>query len=144
MGRLRHNAVIGNTRHQEAVKDIEQESRIARDRRERAALSAVQLDFRGLILEHLAKNPGDTEKSMELLLRWDEARQQRALDQEQRQVEMVRYMIDKGIVREVDVPGLREGVLGPAAGSFGGMLPPGTGAPAAAHALPAAPHPSSP
>ncbi|MFJ4124898.1 hypothetical protein OG336_04200 [[Kitasatospora] papulosa] len=144
MGRLRHNAVIGNTRHQEAVKDIEQESRIARDRRERAALSAVQLDFRGLILEHLAKHPGDTEKSMELLLRWDEARQQRALDQEQRQVEMVRYMIDKGIVREVDVPGLREGVLGPAAGSFGGMLPPGTGAPAAAHALPAAPHPSSP
>ncbi|MFC9944883.1 vWA domain-containing protein [Streptomyces pratensis] len=147
MGRLQHHAVLGNTRHQEAVKDIEQEARIARDRRERAALSSVQLDFRGLILEHLAKHPDDTEKSMELLLRWDEGRQLRALDQEQRQVEMVRYMIDKGIVREVDVPGLREGVLGPSTVAFGGMLPPGSGepaqpAPASAHTHPPAAQPS--
>ncbi|MFE9821974.1 hypothetical protein ACFYSH_07325 [Streptomyces sp. NPDC005791] len=143
MGRLQHHAVLGNTRHQEAVKDIEQEARTAREQRERAALSSVQFDFRGLILEHLAKHPGDTEKSMELLLRWDEGRQARALDQEQRQVEMVRYMIDKGIVREVDVPGLRDGVLGTSAVAFGGMLPPGAGAsaqpaPAAAHVFPPA------
>ncbi|MEU8708878.1 hypothetical protein [Streptomyces sp. NPDC048565] len=141
MGRLRHHAALGSTRHQEAVKDIEQDARIARDKRERAALSSVRFDFHGLVLEHLAKHPEDTEKSMELLLRWEEGRQTQALDQEQRHVEMVRYMIDKGIVREVDVPGLRDGVLGSSAVALGGMLPPGTGesaqpAPTAAHVIP--------
>ncbi|MFD9607256.1 hypothetical protein [Streptomyces sp. NPDC059970] len=141
MGRMQHKAAVGNTRHQETIKDIEQEARIERDKRERAALASVQLDFRSLVLEHLAKHPDDTEKAMDLLMRWEEGRQLRALDQEQRQVEMVRYMIDKGIVREVDLPGLREGVLGPSASVFGGMLPPATGAlaqtaPVAPQALP--------
>ncbi|MEK8143909.1 hypothetical protein NKH18_24100 [Streptomyces sp. M10(2022)] len=128
MGRMKHNAVVGNTRHQQTIKGIEQDGRIEREKRERAALASVQLDFRGLVLEHLAKHPGDTEKSMDLLMRWEEARQARALDQEQRQVEMVRYMIDQGIVREVDLPGLRDGVLGPSSSVFGGMLPRETGA----------------
>jgi uncharacterized protein YegL len=147
MGRLQHKAAVGNTRHQEVIKDIEQEARIERDKRERAALGAVRLDFRSLVLEHLAKHPDDTERAMDLLMRWEEGRQLRALDQEQRQVEMVRYMIDKGIVREVDLPGLREGVLGPSAGAFGGVLPPAVGAPAApaaASALPPVTQPSPP
>ncbi|ALO09377.1 hypothetical protein AQF52_3783 [Streptomyces venezuelae] len=149
MGRMRHVTAVGNTRHEETIKDIEQEYRTNREQRERAALASVRLDFRGLVLEHLAKHPHDTEKSMDLLMRWEEGRQLRALDQEQRQVEMVRYMIDKGIVREVDLPGLREGVLGASAGTFGGMLPLGTGAPAhtppaAAPALPPVAQPSPP
>ncbi|MFE7509809.1 hypothetical protein ACFU8I_01000 [Streptomyces sp. NPDC057540] len=149
MGVLEHKAAVGNTRHQETIKDLEQEARLGRDRRERDALASVRLDFRGLVLEHLAKHPDDTEKAMDLLMRWEEGRQLRALDQEQRQVEMVRYLIDKGIVREVDLPGLREGVLGPSTSVFGGMLPPGTGAPAqtapaAAQALPPVVQPPAP
>ncbi|MFI2368479.1 hypothetical protein [Streptomyces sp. NPDC018833] len=136
IGRLQHKAAVGDTRHQEVIEDIRQEARIERDKRERAALAAVRLDFRSLVLEHLAKHPDDTERAMDLLMRWEEGRRAQALDQEQRQVEMVRYMIDKGIVREVDLPGLREGVLGPSAGLMGGMLPSGAGAPAAAQALP--------
>ncbi|WP_069171872.1 vWA domain-containing protein [Streptomyces griseus] len=142
MGRLHHREAVGHTRHQETIKGIEQEYRLERDRRERAALAAVRLDFRGLVLEHLVKHPDDTEKSMDLLLRWEEGRQLRALDQEQRQVEMVRYMIDKGIVREVDLPGLRQGVLGPSAGALGGMmLPPGSAAPAQTAPAAAQAHP---
>ncbi|MEU0405968.1 hypothetical protein ABZ318_38370, partial [Streptomyces sp. NPDC006197] len=129
MGRMQHRAAVGNTRHQETIKDIEQDARLEREKRERRALASVRLDFRSLVLEHLAKHPDDTEKAMDLLMRWEEGRQLRALDQEQRQVEMVRYMIDKGIVREVDLPGLREGVLGPSTNVFAGMLPPGAGAP---------------
>ncbi|MFD6276228.1 hypothetical protein ACFWFI_11760 [Streptomyces sp. NPDC060209] len=137
VGSLQHRAAIGNTHHREAVKDIEQGARLERDKRERAALASVRLDFRGLVLEHLAKHPNDTEKSMELLMRLEESRHRRAVDQEERQVEMVRYMIDKGIVREVDLPGLRDGVLGPSVNVFSGVLPPGTGAPTPE--LPAAP-----
>ncbi|WP_086825231.1 hypothetical protein [Streptomyces sp. NRRL B-24572] len=147
MGHLQHKAAVGSTRHQETIKDIEQEARLKRDERERRALASVRLDFRGLVLEHLAKHPEDTEKSMDLLMRWEEGRQLRAVDQEQRKVEMVRFLIEKNIVREVDLPGLREGVLGPSSSVFGGMLPPGTGtpaqtAPAAAQALPPVAQPS--
>ncbi|MFB7915273.1 hypothetical protein [Streptomyces sp. NPDC056061] len=144
LGRLHHSAAVGNTRHEAVIKDIEQQARIERERRERAALASVRLDFRDLVLEHLVKHPDDTEKAMGVLLAWEEARQTRALDQEQRQVEMVRYMIDKGIVREVDLPGLREGVLGPSTSVFGGMLPsgastPGPTPPVAAQVLPPVP-----
>ncbi|MFE4453567.1 hypothetical protein [Streptomyces sp. NPDC056796] len=138
VGGLRHRAVIGNTHHKEAVRTIEQGARLERDRRERAALASVRLDFRGLILEHLAKHPDDTEKSMELLMRLEESRHRRSVDQEARQVEMVQFMIDKGIVREVDLPGLRDGVLGPSVDVFGGVLPPGAAAPTPQ--LPPAPH----
>ncbi|MGW0792137.1 vWA domain-containing protein [Streptomyces sp. NPDC002911] len=136
VGRLKHTAAIGNTHHKEAVADIEQMARLERDKRERAALASVRLDFRSLILEHLAKHPDDTEKSMELLMRLEESRQKRAVDQEQRQVEMVRYMIDNGIVREVDLPGLRDGVLGPSVNVFSGVLPPAAGTPPPMHSLP--------
>ncbi|WP_019887064.1 vWA domain-containing protein [Streptomyces purpureus] len=127
LGRIEHTASVGNTRHEQVIEDIKQQGRIQREMQEREALAAVQLDFRSIVMEHLAKHPGDTEKAMELLMRWEESRRGQALDLEQRQVEMVRYMIDKGIVREVDLPGLRDGVLG-ASGMLGGALTAGSGA----------------
>lgn len=142
-GRWEHTQVVGNTRHEEVITDIKHVAQIEREQQARAALAAVQLDFRGLVVEHLAKHPADTEKAMDLLLRWEEGRHARALDQEQRQIEMFRFLVDKNIVREVDLPDVRNGVLG-------GMLPPAIGAPmgtapAAAQALPpAAQYPASP
>lgn len=147
MGYLNHRKEVGLTHHTEAIKDVEQNYRLQREQRERAALASVQLDFRSLALEHLAKHTDDTEKCMALLMRWEEGRHTRSLEQEQRHVEMVRYMIDKGIVRESDIRGLRHDVLGPLTGGFGGILPaagdsPAQIAPVAAQVLPPLDQPS--
>ncbi|MER5884619.1 hypothetical protein ABT160_12380 [Streptomyces sp. NPDC001941] len=144
LGSLRHHGAVGAVRHEVEIENLRQAGELARREKEIAALGNLDLDFRGLITVHLSQHPQDTERAMQMLMQWETARHQHAYDQEQRQIDMVRYMMDKGIIREVDLPGLREGVLGGAAGLVGGLtgaagaLPAG-GTPQAAAGPPLAP-----
>ncbi|MGW8888876.1 vWA domain-containing protein [Streptomyces sp. NPDC055749] len=116
LGREKHRTAEGQTHSGERLKDIQHEARIRREQQERQVLAGLQLDFRGMILEHLAKHPADTEQAMNLLMRLEESKVARAEIREERHVEMVKYLIEKGVVREIDLPGLRRGALGGAAG----------------------------
>ncbi|MFI1397458.1 hypothetical protein [Streptomyces sp. NPDC020681] len=107
----------------ESVEDIKHQARLAREERERKVLAGVQLDFAGLVREHLTKHPNDTHEAMGLLMRLEESRLGQAEIQEQRHVEMVKYLIDKGVVRDVDLPGVRNGVLGASGPGMAGALP---------------------
>jgi uncharacterized protein YegL len=125
LGLHSNKAAVGQAWHTESIKDIEHQARIAREEQERKVMAGVQLDFAGLVREHLTKHPNDTHEAMGLLMRLEESRLGQVEIQEQRHVEMVKYLIDKGVVRDVDLPGVRNGVLGaggPGAG-VAGVLP---------------------
>lgn len=116
LGRHAHRTAEGLTMSGEQLKDIEHQARMRREQQERQMLAGLQLDFQGMIREHLTKHPGDTEQAMNLLLRLEESKVGRAEIREERHVELVRYLIEKGVVREIDLAGLRQGALGPGAG----------------------------
>lgn len=103
----------------EDIEDIRAVGRRRRQAEERAVLESIRLDFDNLIREHLVRHPEETVHALELLARVREAEATQHEIRDQRHVEMVKYLIEQGVVREVDLPGLRKGVLGTSA--------PGTG-----------------
>ncbi|MEV2248890.1 hypothetical protein [Streptomyces sp. NPDC049970] len=114
-----HEAKLGRARSEEEIEDLRAAARRRREAEERAALAGGTLDFERLIREHLARHPGETSEAIAHLvqLRAGEATQHELRDQ--RHAEMVKYLIERGVVREVDLPGLRQGVLGPSAAGTG-------------------------
>ncbi|MGW1001856.1 CHAT domain-containing protein [Streptomyces sp. NPDC002520] len=108
-----HDAKLGEVPSDEAIEDYRAASRRRREEQGRAALGGGRLDFERLIGEHLARHPEDTAQALEQLARIREAEATQHEIRDQRHAEMVKYLIERGIVREVDLPGLRQGVLGP-------------------------------
>ncbi|MFE1287088.1 hypothetical protein [Streptomyces sp. NPDC058751] len=114
-----HEARRSETYSDEDIEDIRAAGRRRRQSEERAALGNTRLDFDNLIREHLVRHPEETTHALELLARVRETEATQHEIRDQRHAEMVKYLIERGVVREVDLPGLRQGVLGPSA--------PGTG-----------------
>ncbi|PBC98909.1 uncharacterized protein YegL [Streptomyces sp. Ag82_O1-15] len=114
-----HEARRSETYSDEDIEDIRAAGRRRRQSEERVALGNTRLDFDNLIREHLVRHPEETTHALELLARVRETEATQHEIRDQRHAEMVKYLIERGVVREVDLPGLRQGVLGPSA--------PGTG-----------------
>ncbi|MFK0151545.1 hypothetical protein ACIQVL_33405 [Streptomyces sp. NPDC090499] len=119
LGAHAHDARRSETYSDEDIEDIRAAGRRRRQAEERAALGNTRLDFDNLIREHLVRHPEETTHALELLARVRETEATQHEIRDQRHAEMVKYLIERGVVREVDLPGLRQGVLGPSA--------PGTG-----------------
>ncbi|MCN9241985.1 hypothetical protein NGF19_14490 [Streptomyces sp. RY43-2] len=114
-----HQMRVGEARSDEQIEDIRADGRRRRNAAERAVLDGTPLDFDHLVREHLVRHPEETVHALELLARVRESEAAQHEIRDQRHAEMVKYLIERGVVREVDLPGLRQGVLGPSA--------PGTG-----------------
>ncbi|MFE6977792.1 hypothetical protein [Streptomyces sp. NPDC057682] len=114
-----HEARRSSTYSDEDIEDIKAAGRIRRESGERAVLGNTRLDFDNLVREHLVRHPEQTAHALELLARVREAEAAQHEIRDQRHAEMVKYLIDQGVVREIDLPGLREGVLGPSARGTG-------------------------
>ncbi|MCH0564487.1 hypothetical protein [Streptomyces sp. MUM 2J] len=108
-----HEARRSETYSDEDIEDIRAAGRRRRQAEERAVLESTRLDFDNLIREHLVRHPEETVHALELLARVREAEATQHEIRDQRHAEMVKYLIEQGVVREVDLPGLRKGVLGP-------------------------------
>ncbi|MEV5340318.1 hypothetical protein AB0K93_17855 [Streptomyces sp. NPDC052676] len=115
LGAHTHEARLGEARSEEEIEDIRTAARRRREEQERAALAGRPLDFERLVQEHLVRHPDQTAHALELLARVREAEAAQHEIRDQRHAEMVKYLIERGVVREVDLPGLRQGVLGPSA-----------------------------
>ncbi|GHC73308.1 hypothetical protein RFN57_24620 [Streptomyces violaceochromogenes] len=113
LGAHAHDARRSETYSDEDIEDIRAAGRRRRQADERAALGNTQLDFDNLIREHLVRHPEETTHALELLARVRETEATQHEIRDQRHAEMVKYLIERGVVREVDLPGLRQGVLGP-------------------------------
>lgn len=125
-----HERKVGEVRSDEQVKDLVEDGRRRRQAEERAVLAGRRLDVEDLVREHLVRHPEETAQAMELLARVREAEVARHEVRDERHAEMVKYLIERGVVREVDLPGLRMGVLGPSSpgtGVAGVLERPGAG-----------------
>jgi uncharacterized protein YegL len=143
-----HEARRSETYSDEDIEDIRAAGRRRRQSEERAALGNTRLDFDNLIREHLVRHPEETTHALELLARVRETEATQHEIRDQRHAEMVKYLIERGVVREVDLPGLRQGVLGPSApgtGVAGVLERPDAGQPAsfASGATPGGPNHSA-
>ncbi|MER5786342.1 hypothetical protein ABT104_32200 [Streptomyces mobaraensis] len=122
-----HLREVGIARHEAVVKDIEQEARLAREERERRVLASVPGTLRGMIGQHLAVHPEDTARAVELMAHAEQASSGRAETQEQRHTELLRFLVEKDIIRQVDLARLREEILQRVDGA-GGRAPLDAGA----------------
>jgi uncharacterized protein YegL len=100
---------------------MERNLRLEQMQRELKELDGHNLDAVDIIRLHLARNPGDTEKAMELLA---EHRKQLLRHQDlynERTTTLFKMMVDKGLIQAADVEPLLERTLG----QIGIVPPPG-------------------
>ncbi|POX57040.1 hypothetical protein C3489_01975 [Streptomyces sp. Ru71] len=119
LGVHEHEARLGEARSEVEIEALRAAGRREREREERAALGSGPMDMERLLSEHLVRHPEDTAQALTL---WGQVRAAEAAQHEirdQRHAEMVKFLIERGVVREVDLPGLRKGVLGPGAAGTG-------------------------
>ncbi|MFG3587894.1 hypothetical protein [Streptomyces sp. NPDC047990] len=140
LGAHAHRAKLGEVRSEVEIEDFRAAARRQREQQERAALAGDRLDFEQLIREFLARHPEQTSQALEQLARVREAEAAQWDVREQRDAEMTRYLIQHGVIREVDLPWLRQGRLGPDAVSrTAGVLAPSNPSPQIAPGT--SPHP---
>ena len=78
---------------------------------ERVALDGRAMTPEELVRIHLERHPDDTAQAMAALVAADSATYQRGLDREDRDREMVRYLIEHDIIRDADMDGHRDRYL---------------------------------
>ena len=107
-----HKVATEAARREQELADMAQRARLEAEGREQQAMAHVPLDFEGLIRAHLAKHPDETSYALELLHRHQEAQNAHRDINDQRSLDLVRYMIEQGMIQSVDVELLRKQALG--------------------------------
>jgi uncharacterized protein YegL len=110
VGKEEHEVAVATARHTQELAEIEQTGRLDAERRELGALREP-VNLEGLIRTHLSKHPDDTAHAMHLLLGYEQAKLERRGADDQRWLDLVRYMIDNDIIQAVDVEMLRKQTL---------------------------------
>jgi uncharacterized protein YegL len=112
LGAAQHEvAVVGSFQGQQLA-DMAQQARLAAEARERQALAGEPVDVRSLLREHLARHPDQTEYAVELLERHEQALLAKQDIDDNRSIELIRYMMDQELIQAADVEALRSQVLG--------------------------------
>jgi uncharacterized protein YegL len=108
-----HHTVARATAHQvHELAGLTQQARIEAESREHDALASRPLDFDGLIRAHLTKHPDETAYALELLQRHYDAQNAQQDINDKRSLDLVRYMIEQGMIQSVDIELLRKQALG--------------------------------
>lgn len=106
----RHKVATEAARRGQELAEMAQLARLEAERLELQAMAST--DFEELIRAHLAKHPDETSYALELLHRHQEAQNARQDTNDQRSLDLVRYMIEQGMIQSVDVELLRKQALG--------------------------------
>jgi uncharacterized protein YegL len=106
-----HEVTKASTRHQLEIDAMTQEARLTAENREMAVLAARPGGLQSLIMTHLAKHPDQTQYALELLHRHELALGERKDLNDQRSLELARYMMEQGLIQSVDIELLRKQTL---------------------------------
>jgi uncharacterized protein YegL len=106
-----HKVTKASTRHQLEIDAMTQEARLTAESKEMAALRGRQVDLQGLIITHLSRHPDQTDYALELLHRHELAQAAHRDINDQRSLDLARYMIEQGLIQSVDVESLRTETL---------------------------------
>lgn len=103
---------LADARHQQELAAITQQGRLQSEQREREALGGLPHDLWSLLLTHLQRHPDETRYVTELYAQHQLALTQRQDVNDQRSLELVRFMIDRDLIQPVDIESLRSDALG--------------------------------
>jgi uncharacterized protein YegL len=112
VGKAQHEADKAAARHQNELAAINQDARLDAESREHAAMADRPVDVRTLIQAHLAKHPEETAFALEMLSRHEAAIAEKQDINDKRSMDLIRYMIEQGLLQPVDVQMLRNQALG--------------------------------
>jgi uncharacterized protein YegL len=112
VGEAEHKVATASARQSQELADMAQMARINAESREHAAMAGRQIDLHGLIRAHLAKHPDETAYALELLARHEQAQLTQRDINDQRSMDLVRYMVEQGMIQAVDIELLRKQALG--------------------------------
>jgi uncharacterized protein YegL len=112
VGRARHEADKAAAGHNIELAVINQQARLTAETREYKAMGDRPVDVRSLIQAHLAKHPDETPFALEMLSRHEAAIAEKQDINDNRSMDLIRYMIEQGLLQPVDVQLLRNQALG--------------------------------
>jgi uncharacterized protein YegL len=110
--KAQHTVATAAAHHANELAGLTQLARLEAESREHDALASRPLDIDGLIRTHLAKHPDETAYALELLQRHYEAQNAQQDINDKRSLDLVRYMIEQGMIQSVDIELLRKQTLG--------------------------------
>jgi uncharacterized protein YegL len=107
VGNAQHEADKAAAGHQAALAAISQRARLDAEALEHQAMADRPIDMPGLIKAHLAKHPDQTHYALEMLSRHEEAIAERQDINDNRSIDLIRYMIEQDLLQPVDLQLLR-------------------------------------
>jgi uncharacterized protein YegL len=104
--RYRRDQLTVETGHQGQLAAITQQARLARDDAELRALANLPENLWGLLTAHLVRHPDETAWATQLYAQHQQALAEQQGVQNDRTLELVKYMLDRGLFHPVDVQGI--------------------------------------
>lgn len=112
VGKAQHEADKAAVGHQNELASINQTARLDAESREHDAMANRSVDVRSLIQAHLAKHPEETAYALDVLSRHEAAIAEKQDINDKRSMDLIRYMIEQGLLQPVDVQLLRNQAVG--------------------------------
>lgn len=109
---IEHANALAESGRQQELAGQAQAARLAAETAERGALAGQPIDLRSLLQEHLARHPDETAYVVELLERHEQATLAKQDIDDKRSIELIRYLIEQGLIQAADVETLRRQTLG--------------------------------
>jgi uncharacterized protein YegL len=103
MNRAEHHVALEEAEHRGQLASMDREFELQQMKRELEELEGHNLDAVEIIRLHLARNPGDTEKAMELLAEHRQALLRHQDLYNERSTALFKMMVDKGLIQAADV-----------------------------------------
>ena len=111
VGKAEHKVTKASTQHQLEIDAMTQDARLTAEGKEMAALAGRRVDLQSLIMTHLSKHPDQTDYALELLQRHELAQAAHRDINDQRSLDLARYMMEQGLIQSVDIELLRNQTL---------------------------------
>jgi uncharacterized protein YegL len=111
-GEAQHTADLATAYHQHQLAGLNQQARLDAETREHQAMAGRPIDVPGLIAAHLAKHPDQTDYALEMLSRHEQAQGAQQDINDKRSMDLLRYMMEQGLIQAVDIQFLRNQAVG--------------------------------
>jgi hypothetical protein len=99
VGEAQHRVATAASRQEHELASMAQEARLHAESREHEAMAGQTIDLHGLIRAHLAKHPDETSYALELLARHEQAQLVSRDINDNRSMDLFRYMIEQGLIQ---------------------------------------------
>jgi uncharacterized protein YegL len=111
LGTAQHEVAKAAAHANAEIAAIQQDARLEAEHKELDATAGRPVGIHALIQTHLAKHPDQTDYALEVLQRYELAQAAQRDVNDQRALDLARYMMEQGLIQSVDVELLRRDTL---------------------------------